>query len=185
MRVRSGPGPGCAAARCSCASQDVACPLLPRGVQVPAGWVWAFGLRCSVFAFYILRGLLLFLESKFLEELPSLPALTWPTPRPAPSLGSLGPGPVTMALPPGPATLPHSLLLLPALLSSGTPLLVLGHALLGSGPPLSPPCLPLRFGYPLKAPGPRAALLSPTYPRSSHSLVREPGLSTCQPKAPL
>lgn len=65
----------------------------------------------------------LFLESKFLEQLLDLPAITWLTRRPAPF--SQQPGAqarATMALPPGPATLRHTLLLLPALLSSGTPL---------------------------------------------------------------
>nr|XP_011730631.1 transmembrane protein 25 isoform X6 [Macaca nemestrina] len=62
----------------------------------------------------------LFLESKFLEQLLDLPAVTWLTRRPAPF--SQQPGAqarATMALPPGPATLRHTLLLLPALLSSG------------------------------------------------------------------
>ncbi|XP_024607485.1 transmembrane protein 25 isoform X3 [Neophocaena asiaeorientalis asiaeorientalis] len=57
---------------------------------------------------------------KFLEQLLSLSALTWLTSRPDPF--SRQPGAqtgATMALPPGPATLPHTLLLLPALLSSG------------------------------------------------------------------
>ncbi|XP_028356988.1 transmembrane protein 25 isoform X13 [Physeter macrocephalus] len=59
-------------------------------------------------------------QSKFLEQLLSLSALTWLTSRPAPF--SRQPGAqagATMALPPGSATLPHTLLLLPALLSSG------------------------------------------------------------------
>ncbi|XP_030774534.1 transmembrane protein 25 isoform X3 [Rhinopithecus roxellana] len=63
----------------------------------------------------------LFLESKFLEQLLDLPAVTWLTRRPAPF--SQQPGAqarATMALPPGPATLRRTLLLLPALLSSGT-----------------------------------------------------------------
>ncbi|XP_008573147.1 PREDICTED: transmembrane protein 25 isoform X3 [Galeopterus variegatus] len=58
--------------------------------------------------------------SEFLEGLLGLPAVTWLTPRPAPF--SQQPGAqarAAMALPPGPATLPHTLLLLPALLSSG------------------------------------------------------------------
>ncbi|XP_028356984.1 transmembrane protein 25 isoform X11 [Physeter macrocephalus] len=58
-------------------------------------------------------------QSKFLEQLLSLSALTWLTSRPAPF--SRQPGAqagATMALPPGSATLPHTLLLLPALLSS-------------------------------------------------------------------
>ncbi|XP_014711083.2 transmembrane protein 25 isoform X1 [Equus asinus] len=62
----------------------------------------------------------LFLESKFREELLSLPIPTWLTSRPA--TFSRQPGAhvrATMVLPPGPATLPHTLLLLPALLSSG------------------------------------------------------------------
>ncbi|XP_033063234.1 transmembrane protein 25 isoform X9 [Trachypithecus francoisi] len=62
----------------------------------------------------------LFLGSKFLEQLLDLPAVTWLTRRPAPF--SQQPGAqarATMALPPGPATLRHTLLLLPALLSSG------------------------------------------------------------------
>lgn len=62
----------------------------------------------------------LFLESKFLEQLLDLPAVTWLTRRPAPF--SQQPGAqarATMALPPSPATLRHTLLLLPALLSSG------------------------------------------------------------------
>ncbi|XP_030774541.1 transmembrane protein 25 isoform X10 [Rhinopithecus roxellana] len=64
----------------------------------------------------------LFLESKFLEQLLDLPAVTWLTRRPAPF--SQQPGAqarATMALPPGPATLRRTLLLLPALLSSGGP----------------------------------------------------------------
>ncbi|XP_011820279.1 PREDICTED: transmembrane protein 25 isoform X5 [Mandrillus leucophaeus] len=64
----------------------------------------------------------LFLESKFLEQLLDLPAVTWLTRRPAPF--SQQPGAqarATMALPPGPATLRHTLLLLPALLSSVKP----------------------------------------------------------------
>ncbi|XP_058401077.1 transmembrane protein 25 isoform X2 [Diceros bicornis minor] len=59
-------------------------------------------------------------QSKFLEELLSLPVVTWLTSTPAPF--SPQPGAqarATMVLPPGPATLPHTLLLLPALLSSG------------------------------------------------------------------
>nr|XP_058926055.1 transmembrane protein 25 isoform X13 [Kogia breviceps] len=61
-------------------------------------------------------------QSKFLEQLLSLSALTWLTSRPAPF--SWQPGAqarATMALPPGSATLPHTLLLLPALLSSVKP----------------------------------------------------------------
>ncbi|XP_028356993.1 transmembrane protein 25 isoform X16 [Physeter macrocephalus] len=61
-------------------------------------------------------------QSKFLEQLLSLSALTWLTSRPAPF--SRQPGAqagATMALPPGSATLPHTLLLLPALLSSVKP----------------------------------------------------------------
>ncbi|XP_073871420.1 transmembrane protein 25 isoform X4 [Macaca fascicularis] len=64
----------------------------------------------------------LFLESKFLEQLLDLPAVTWLTRRPASF--SQQPGAqarATMALPPSPATLRHTLLLLPALLSSGGP----------------------------------------------------------------
>nr|XP_011730630.1 transmembrane protein 25 isoform X5 [Macaca nemestrina] len=69
----------------------------------------------------------LFLESKFLEQLLDLPAVTWLTRRPAPF--SQQPGAqarATMALPPGPATLRHTLLLLPALLSSEAPCCVPG-----------------------------------------------------------
>nr|XP_045225995.1 transmembrane protein 25 isoform X6 [Macaca fascicularis] len=69
----------------------------------------------------------LFLESKFLEQLLDLPAVTWLTRRPAPF--SQQPGAqarATMALPPSPATLRHTLLLLPALLSSEAPCCVPG-----------------------------------------------------------
>lgn len=66
---------------------------------------------------------LLFLESKFLEQLLGLPAVTWLTGRPvAFSQQPRAQARATMALPPGPAALRHTLLLLPALLSSGTPL---------------------------------------------------------------
>ncbi|XP_004856761.1 transmembrane protein 25 isoform X2 [Heterocephalus glaber] len=58
-------------------------------------------------------------QSKFLKELLGLPALTWLTPRPPHSLSRPAPALATMGLPPGPATLPHTLLFLPALLSSG------------------------------------------------------------------
>ena len=101
-------------------------------------------------------------ESKFLEELLKLAALTWIlTLRPAPF--SRQPGAqawATMALPPWPATLPHTLLLLPALLSSGTPLLIPWHVFMGSSPCLSPPCLHLQFGPTL---GTRTGLSSSTY----------------------
>ncbi|XP_057606597.1 transmembrane protein 25 isoform X2 [Hippopotamus amphibius kiboko] len=111
----------------ACLSRSVLCP---QGIQVRAGWVWTFGLdhlrpclyRCG--SFYIcvsVHVLFLFLESKFLKELLSLSAVTWLLPsRPVPL--SQQPGAqtwATMALPPGPAALLHTLLLLPALLSSG------------------------------------------------------------------
>ncbi|XP_021093351.1 transmembrane protein 25 isoform X8 [Heterocephalus glaber] len=60
-------------------------------------------------------------QSKFLKELLGLPALTWLTPRPPHSLSRPAPALATMGLPPGPATLPHTLLFLPALLSSVKP----------------------------------------------------------------
>ncbi|XP_055129300.1 transmembrane protein 25 isoform X7 [Symphalangus syndactylus] len=62
----------------------------------------------------------LFLESKFLEQLLGLPAVTWLTGRPAPfSRQPRAQARATMALPPSLAALRHTLLLLPALLSSG------------------------------------------------------------------
>lgn len=83
-----------------------------------------------------------------------LPAPTWLVSRPAPSFGS--PAAATMALPAGPAALPHTLLLLPALLSSGTPLC--GH--FRAAPPL--PSLPApRFGAAFRPSAP--ALGFPTH----------------------
>ncbi|XP_012510887.1 PREDICTED: transmembrane protein 25 isoform X2 [Propithecus coquereli] len=83
------------------------------GGSVPSP-LWA-GLHLCFCAWFFL-----FLESKFLEELLGLPALTWLTPRPAPFSQQPGaPARATMALPLGPATLSHTLLFLPALLSSG------------------------------------------------------------------
>lgn len=139
--------------------------------------------RCgSVYLCVSVHGLFLFLGSNFMEELLSLPALTWLlTSRPAPF--SRQPGAhtgATMALLPGPATLPHTLLLLPALLSPGTPLSSFGRAFLGSSLPLSPPCLHLRFGYPLQAPGTRAG-----FPKVQPVLVREPRCSVSWLAVPL
>ncbi|XP_058401084.1 transmembrane protein 25 isoform X8 [Diceros bicornis minor] len=78
------------------------------------------GLRCSSDLSSCSGGARGGSQSKFLEELLSLPVVTWLTSTPAPF--SPQPGAqarATMVLPPGPATLPHTLLLLPALLSSG------------------------------------------------------------------
>ncbi|XP_023064141.2 transmembrane protein 25 isoform X2 [Piliocolobus tephrosceles] len=128
---------GCTDAGCFCVSAGVClyCSLESVLGSAPAGcpgvcWVglylWALpfvsvpsplgaGLHLCLRTWFFL-----FLESKFLEQLLDLPAVTWLTRRPAPF--SQQPGAqarATMALPPGPATLRHTLLLLPALLSSG------------------------------------------------------------------
>ena len=157
---------GCLLFLCTCEHVPV-CPLESGFNSAPAGCTgtcqpgfgpWA--LIIYIFAFttvghstfvFPCAWFISVSETKFLEELLNLPALTWLlTSRPAPF--SRQPGAqacATMALPPGPATLPHTLLLLPALLSSGTPLFIPWHVFVGSSPCLSPPCLHLQFGYPL------------------------------------
>lgn len=77
-----------------------------------------------------------------------------------------------MALPPGPAALPHMLLLLPALLSSGTPLFTPWRSPSG-GKPLSPLTLGLDTYF--RPQSTRAGFPSPTHPRPSQFLVSEPG----------
>uniref|UniRef100_H0X0E1 Transmembrane protein 25 n=1 Tax=Otolemur garnettii TaxID=30611 RepID=H0X0E1_OTOGA len=130
------PRCGCAVARFFCTWECVPfCPWESVLGFAPAGWpgtrwvglcLWALlvvsvssplwaGLHlCSRARFF------LFLESTFLDKLLGLPAHTWLTPRPAPfSRQPRAQAGATMALPLGPATLSHTLLLLPALLSSG------------------------------------------------------------------
>ena len=187
----SGPGAGCTVAGYFCVPASVCLfvpwsqrsVLCPQGVQVRAGWVWTFGLdhlrpclhHCG--SFYIcvsVHGLFLFLESKFLEQLLSLSALTWLTSRPAPF--SRQPGAqagATMALPPGPATLPHTLLLLPALLSSGTPLFSPWPCICVVKSP-SLPSLPASSVW-VPTPGTRVGFPSSTSPRSSRPWLENPG----------
>ncbi|XP_063567485.1 transmembrane protein 25 isoform X8 [Pongo abelii] len=104
---------GSAPAGCPCVCWVVLCLWALPFVSVPSPLGAGLHLRFRTWSF-------LFLESKFLEQLLSLPAVTWLTGRPAPF--SQQPGAqarATMALPSGPAALRHTLLLLPALLSSG------------------------------------------------------------------
>nr|XP_058926046.1 transmembrane protein 25 isoform X6 [Kogia breviceps] len=113
-------------------------------------------------------------QSKFLEQLLSLSALTWLTSRPAPF--SWQPGAqarATMALPPGSATLPHTLLLLPALLSSGTPLFIPRLCICAVKSP-SLPSLPASSVW-VPIPGTRVGFPSSTSPRSSCPWLEKPG----------
>ncbi|XP_059959145.1 transmembrane protein 25 isoform X2 [Mesoplodon densirostris] len=80
----------------------------------------------------------------------------------------------TMALPPGPATLPHTLLLLPALLSSGTPLFIPWPCICAVKSP-SLPSLPASSVW-VPTPGTRAGFFpSSTSPRSSRPCLENPG----------
>ncbi|XP_022414772.1 transmembrane protein 25 isoform X1 [Delphinapterus leucas] len=113
---------------CACLSRGVSAQFCARKVYryVLAGF-GPLGSTICVLVFttvdrstFVFPCMVYFCFWKFLEQLLSLSALTWLTSRPDPF--SRQPGAqagATMALPPGPATLPHTLLLLPALLSSG------------------------------------------------------------------
>ncbi|KAM9079275.1 transmembrane protein 25 isoform 2-T2 [Megaptera novaeangliae] len=78
-----------------------------------------------------------------------------------------------MALPPGPATLPHTLLLLPALLSSGTPLFSPWPCICAVKSP-SLPSLPASSVW-VPTPGTRVGFPSSTSPRSSRPWLENPG----------
>ncbi|XP_073664243.1 transmembrane protein 25 isoform X5 [Tursiops truncatus] len=78
-----------------------------------------------------------------------------------------------MALPPGPATLPHTLLLLPALLSSGTPLFIPWPCICAVKSP-SVPSLPAPSVW-VPIPGTRVGFPSSTSPRSSRPWLENPG----------
>ncbi|XP_014640590.1 PREDICTED: transmembrane protein 25 isoform X4 [Ceratotherium simum simum] len=110
---------------CTCLSPGVGAQFRARRVYRYVLGGLGFLLPClhhcgSVYICVSVQSSFLFLQSKFLEELLSLPVVTWLTSTPAPFPPQPGAqARATMVLPPGPATLPHTLLLLPALLSSG------------------------------------------------------------------